>query len=206
VYVPEHFAPASDDAVTELLRRRGAGDLITPTANGLQATFLPLLHEPAPDGGLGVLRGHVARNNPQWREPATGPALVIIRGPDGYISPTWYATKAEHGRVVPTWNYITAHITGEFVVHDDVEWVEQMVRDLTEVHEQGFDPPWRVDDAPPKYIAGQLRAIVGIEVRITAIQAKFKLSQNRSAADIDGAIAGLGDTELADEMRAARPS
>jgi transcriptional regulator len=206
VYVPDHFAPASDDAVAELLRRRGAGDLITPTAHGLQATFLPLLHEPGPDGGFGVLRGHVARNNPQWREPATGPALVIIRGPDGYISPTWYATKAEHGRVVPTWNYITAHITGEFVVHDDVAWVEQMVRDLTEVHEQGFDPPWRVDDAPPKYIAGQLRAIVGVEVHITAIEAKFKLSQNRSSADIDGAIAGLGDTELADEMRAARPS
>jgi transcriptional regulator len=107
---------------------------------------------------------------------------------------------------VPTWNYITAHITGEFVVRDDVAWVEQMVRDLTEVHEQGFDPPWRVDDAPPKYIAGQLRAIVGVEVHITAIEAKFKLSQNRSSADIDGAIAGLGDTELADEMRAARPS
>ena len=154
---------------------------------------------------MGLLRGHVARNNPQWREPVTGPALVIMRGPDGYISPNWYASKAEHGRVVPTWNYLTAHITGEFVVHDDVAWVEQMVRDLTEVHERRFDPPWQVDDAPPKYIAGQLRAIVGIEVRITAIEAKFKLSQNRPAADIDGVIAGLGDTELAAEMRAARP-
>ncbi len=205
MYVPDHFAPESDDAVTELLRRRGAGDLITPTANGLQATFLPLLHEPAADGGHGVLRGHVARNNPQWREPATGPALVIMRGPDGYVSPTWYASKAEHGRVVPTWNYITAHITGEFVVHDDIAWVEQMVRDLTAWHERDFDPQWHVDDAPPPYIAGQLRAIVGVEVRITGIEAKFKLSQNRPAADVEGVIAGLGDTELADEMRAVNP-
>jgi transcriptional regulator len=206
VYVPSHFAPESDAAVHEVLRRVGVGDLITPTARGLIATFLPLLHDPGADGEPGVLRGHVARNNPQWREPATGPALVIVRGPDGYVSPTWYASTAEHGRVVPTWNYVTAHVYGEFVVHDELAWVDRVVHDLTEKYEAGFDPRWHVEDAPPAYVAGQLRGIVGVELRITSIEAKFKLSQNRDDADVDGVIAGLTgtDDELARAMRRER--
>jgi transcriptional regulator len=202
VYVPSHFAAPSDEAVAELLQERGAGDLITNTAQGMISTFLPLLHDPE----AGVLRGHVARNNPQWREPALGEALVIMRGPDGYVSPQWYASTAEHGRVVPTWNYVTAHLYGEFVVHDDVDWVEQLVRELTERHERTIDPPWHVDDAPPAFIAGQLRAIVGVELRISSVQAKFKLSQNRPPADADGVIEALTgtDDELAGAMRAAR--
>jgi transcriptional regulator len=204
VYVPSHFAAESDAAVVEVLREVGAGDLITPTARGLIATFLPVLHDPDRDGGFGVLRGHVARNNPQWREPATGPALAILRGPDGYVSPSWYASKAEHGRVVPTWNYVTAHVYGEFVVHDDAAWVEQVVHDLTEKHEAGLDPRWHVEDAPAKYIAGQLRAIVGVEVRITSVEAKFKLSQNRPDADVDGVIDALDGTELGRAMRRTR--
>jgi transcriptional regulator len=211
VYVPEHFAAPSDAAVSEFISARGVGDLITLTSHGLQATFLPLLHTPAPSGGCGILRGHVARNNPQWQLPALAPALVIMHGPDGYISPTWYESTREHGRVVPTWNYLTAHITGEFVVHDDVEWVSALVDELTSKFEAGFDPPWRVSDAPPKFIKGQLRAIVGVEVRITSVQAKYKLSQNRSAADSSGAIEGLeasgrpADAELSAAMRAANP-
>jgi transcriptional regulator len=204
VYVPSHFAAESETAVYEVLREVGVGDLITPTSRGLIATFLPLLHDPADDGGFGVLRGHVARNNPQWREAATGPALVIMRGPDGYVSPTWYASKAEHGRVVPTWNYVTAHVYGEFVVHDDVAWVDRVVHDLTAKHEAGLDPRWHVEDAPPAYIAGQLRAIVGVEVRITSIEAKFKLSQNRPDADVDGVIDALDGTELGETMRRTR--
>jgi transcriptional regulator len=208
VYVPAHFAAESDEAVLGLLRRVGVGDLIMPTRDGLMATFLPLLHDPGGDGAPGVLRGHVARNNPQWREPATGPALVIVRGPDGYVSPTWYASTYEHGRVVPTWNYVTAHVHGEFVVHDDAEWVERVVRDLTAKHEAGFDPAWHVDDPPGAYVAGQLRAIVGVEVRITSVEAKFKLSQNRPDADVDGVIAGLAGTDerLAAAVRDARDS
>jgi transcriptional regulator len=211
VYVPEHFAAPSDAAVSEFLSARGVGDLVTLTPDGLQATFLPLLHTPAPDGGWGVLRGHVARNNPQWKSPALAPALVIMHGPDGYISPTWYASTREHGRVVPTWNYLTAHITGEFVVHDDPAWVSELVEELTAKFEDGFDPPWRVSDAPAKFIDGQLRAIVGVEVCIASVQAKYKLSQNRSAADSSGAIAGLessgrpDDAALAAAMRAADP-
>jgi transcriptional regulator len=203
VYVPAHFKP-DDSAVHELLVRMGAADLITMTARGLMATMLPLLYDETGPDGADRLLGHVARNNDQWREPVQGDALVIVRGPDGYVSPAWYATKREHGRVVPTWNYVTAHVYGDLVIHDDPAWVEALVRRLTDRHEGGRPEPWSVDDAPAPYIVGQLRAIVGIEVRITRIEGKFKLSQNRSEADVEGVIAGLaasGRNELADVMR-----
>jgi transcriptional regulator len=194
VYVPDHFRPTDAD-VRELLAHFDAADLITATDDGLLATFLPLIHEPpgaSPEAGdLGRLLGHVARNNRQWKTPPIAEALVIVRGPEAYISPAWYATKREHGRVVPTWNYVTAHLHGQLVVHDDRDWVEGNVRALVERHEAGRPDPWSVDDAPPAYVEGQLRAIVGLEVRITRIDAKLKLSQNRSAADVDGAIEGL---------------
>jgi transcriptional regulator len=213
VYIPDHFRPADDD-VAALLANIGAADLITTTADGLLATMLPLIHEPpgraAPDAGAnGRLMGHVARNNRQWTVPPIGEAMVIVRGPDAYISPAWYAAKREHGRVVPTWNYITAHIHGELVIHDDPAWVEANVRALSDRHEAARPTPWSVDDAPIPYIAGQLRAIVGVEILITRIEAKFKLSQNRSIDDVDGAIAGLGTEAgpsgqaLAEAMRAA---
>jgi transcriptional regulator len=125
-----------------------------------------------------------------------------VRGPDAYISPSWYATKREHGRVVPTWNYVTAHVHGELVVHDDPDWVATNVRALTGRHERARAEPWSVDDAPPPYIAGQLKAIVGVEIVIHRIEAKFKLSQNRSLADVDGAIAGLEDETHAGGGRA----
>ena len=194
MYIPDHFRPTDED-VAALLANLGAADLISATDEGLLATFLPLIHEPAgssPDAGPGGrLLGHVARNNRQWRVPAQGLALVIVRGPDAYISPAWYATKREHGRVVPTWNYITAHIHGPLTIHDEPAWVEANVRALSERHEAGRAAPWSVDDAPPPYIAGQLKAIVGVELVISRIEAKFKLSQNRSAEDVDGAVAGL---------------
>lgn len=189
MYVPAHFAP-DDDAVHELLIHHGAADLITATPEGLVATMLPFVY----DAEEKVLLGHVARNNPQWRLPVRGDALVIVRGSDSYISPNWYPSKAEHGRVVPTWNYLTAHVYGAVTVHDDPVWVESLVRRLTDKHEADRPQPWSVDDAPEKYLAGQLRAIVGIEVAITRIEAKFKLSQNRPAADIDGVINGLKES------------
>ena len=135
--------------------------------------------------------------------------MVILRGPgDAYISPSWYASKAEHGRVVPTWNYSTAHAYGRLVIHDDVRWLESLVRRLTDRHETGREDPWSVDDAPPRFVAGQLRAIVGVEVVISRVEAKLKLSQNRPAADIDGVQTGLevsGDPVSAAAVRAARP-
>jgi transcriptional regulator len=210
VYIPKHFEP-DDASVRELLRRHGAADLVTPTANGLLATMLPFLYdEPGTRPGvgeLGALVGHLARNNEQWRVPATGEALVIVRGPDAYISPAWYATKGEHGRVVPTWNYVTAHVYGELLIHDDLEWLDALVRRLSDRHEGERSEPWSVDDAPPAYIAGQMRAIVGVEVRISRIEAKAKLSQNRSDADQAGVIAGLDerdDRAMATAMRETR--
>lgn len=213
MYIPDHFRP-SDDDVAELLANIGAADLITATTDGLLATMLPLIHEPpgpsAPAATHGRLMGHVARNNRQWKVPPIGDAMVIVRGPDAYISPAWYPTKREHGRVVPTWNYITAHIHGNLVIHDDAAWVETNVRALVERHEARRTEPWSVDDAPLPYIEGQLRAIVGVEILISRIEAKFKLSQNRSIDDMDGAIAGLGEEAgaagrpLAEAMRVAR--
>ena len=208
MYIPAHFRPDAT-AVRELLDHPGAADLITSTRHGLLATMLPLLYDAPGSGALvgehGALVGHVARNNQQWREPVVGEALVIVRGPDAYVTPSWYATKREHGRVVPTWNYVTAHIYGRLIIHDDAAWVEALVRRLTVHHEAKRAEPWSVDDAPAPYIAGQLRAIVGIEVAIDRIEAKFKLSQNRSTADMDGVRAGLdeaGQPEVAAAMRA----
>jgi transcriptional regulator len=211
MYTPAHFTP--DPAlVDELLRNHGAADLVTVTDQGLVATMLPFVYVPPADsaaaGPHGSLHGHVARNNDQWKLAPAGEAMAIVRGPDAYISPGFYASKREHGRVVPTWNYVTAHVYGRFVVHDDPVWTEDLVRRLTAKHEAYRDHPWSVDDAPRAYIEGQLRAIVGIEVEITRIEAKAKLSQNRPAADVDGVIAGLrarGDKESADAVERARP-
>jgi transcriptional regulator len=205
MYIPAHFA-ADAASVRDLLARYGAADLITLTADGLLATMLPFAYEPAA-GQHGALYGHVARNNDQWRKPALGESLAIVRGPDAYVSPSWYAAKAEHGRVVPTWNYVTAHVYGRLVVHDDPAWVEDLVRRLTAKHEAarlenpGQAPAWSVDDAPRKFIEGQLRAIVGLELQITRIEAKAKLSQNRPVTDIPGVVAGLASR--GDERSAA---
>jgi transcriptional regulator len=193
VYIPDHFRP-SDDDVAALLANIAAADLVTSSADGLMATMLPLIYEPPgpPTAGEhGRLLGHLARPNRQWQLAPIGEALVIVRGPDAYISPAWYATKREHGRVVPTWNYVTAHVHGRLIVHDDPIWVEANVRALTARHEGRRLEPWSVDDAPRRYVDGQLRAIVGVEIAITRVEAKFKLGQNRSVADVDGAIAGL---------------
>jgi len=194
MYIPDHFRP-SDDEVLALLRDHGAVDLITVTAKGLLATLLPMAwDEPGSRPGLGAhgaLLGHVAIKNDQWREPALGEAMA----------------KREHGRVVPTWNYVTIHAYGRLAIHEEATWLEANVRRLTALHEAAREAPWSVDDAPSEYIAGQLRAIVGLELLIDRLEAKSKLSQNRSAADIDGVIAGLeadGRPEVAGAMRVIR--
>lgn len=190
MYVPKQFE-MGDEALRQLLMQHGAGELITYSERvGISATLIPFVYEPCSEG-YGSLHGHLARTNDQWRDPPTGNALVLLRGPDAYVTPTWYATKREHGRVVPTWNYVTAHIYGRLIVRDDVEYVRGVVESLTSKHEGGRDPGWAVTDAPPQYIEGQLRAIVGVELQISRIEAKAKLSQNRSAADVQGVITGL---------------
>jgi transcriptional regulator len=203
MYVPAHFA-GDERAVQELLAKHGAADLVTTTMDGLMATMLPFVY----DAERNVLLGHLARNNDHWRQPVIGDALVIMRGPDAYVSPAWYAAKQEHGRVVPTWNYITAHVYGTMTVYDDPAWVEGVVRRLSELHESGRPEPWSVDDAPAKYVSGQLRAIVGVEIAIKRIDAKFKLSQNRPPADIDGVVDGLhhdGHDQVAEAVAKHRP-
>ena len=200
MYVPAHFQ-ADDADVEALLDNAGLVDLVSPTCEGgLVATPLPMLYD------SGALLGHVARNKPHWSIAGPGQSMAIVRGPDAYISPQWYAAKREHGRVVPTWNYVTAHVYGDLVVHDDVEWLRGLVTRLTDRYEairaaDDGQAAWQVSDAPTKYIDGQLRAIVGIELRITRVEAKSKLSQNRSDADRNGVVAGLGDSALTPAMR-----
>lgn len=206
MYTPAHFA-AGPEATRDLLTNPGAANLVTMTSQGLLATLLPFVYDPSV-GRLGALHTHLARNNVQWSEPAFGESLMIVQGADAYVSPSWYASKAEHGRVVPTWNYSTAHVYGTLVIHDDPAWVAGQVRRLTGLNEAGFDHPWSVDDAPERYISGQLRAIVGVELLITRIEAKTKLSQNRPVTEIDGIVAGLRDhgqaESAADVARASR--
>lgn len=207
MYVPAHFEPGPG-TIRSLLTRPAAANLVTMTSQGLLATLMPFVYDPDA-GEHGALQGHLARNNPQWSEPAVGEALMIIQGPDAYISPSWYASKAGHGRVVPTWNYSTAHVYGNLVIHDDPAWLAGQIRRLTGLHEAGFEHPWSVHDAPERFISGQLRAIVGVELVITRIEAKAKLSQNRPDADIDGVVAGLnarGDSESAADVQRARPA
>ena len=189
MYTPAHFA-VDEDSARAFLSAIEAADLVTVTEQGLVATFLPFVFAPE-RGEVGSLIGHVARKNDQWKLVPIGQALVIAHGLDAYVSPSWYPSKAEHGRVVPTWNYTTAHVYGDLVVHDDPAWLDDMVRQLTTRHEAGRSDPWSVDDAPPDFREGQLRAIVGLEVVIARVEVKFKMSQNQKDANVDGVVAGL---------------
>ena len=186
MYVPRANAMAEQD-VREFLAAHPAGHLVTVGADGRpDVTLLPVLVD-----GDRVL-GHLARANEHWtRIPAGSPGIVVVSGADAYVSPGWYATKAEHGRVVPTWNYSEVHLRGAVTVHDDPDWVLDVVTRLTERHESQREQPWAVTDAPAKYVRSRLRAIVGVEVVVESVEGKAKLSQNRSDADREGAIEGL---------------
>jgi len=203
MYLPSAFAVEPERAellADTLLRARGSVELVTFDGVAPVASLIPALWEPAPGpdraagshGVRGQLLGHLARANPQWSSVAAGShALAIVRGPEGYVSPSWYPAKAAHGRVVPTWNYVAVHLTGELVVHDDPVWLRGVVERLTRRHEEGRAEPWHLDDAPDRFLAGSLRAIVGVELSVTRIEAKAQLSQNRDRADADGVRAGL---------------
>ena len=200
MYLPAHFREEHVPVLHDLMRARPLAALVTVGENGLSANHIPLLvnSEPAP---FGTLVGHVARGNQLWRD-ADVPVLAIFTGPENYISPSWYAAKQEHGRVVPTWNYIAVHAHGVLRVHDDREWLRGLVTRLTETHEAQFARPWSVTDAPAEYIDGLLKGIVGIEIPIERLEGKWKMGQNRSAADRETAAAGLRTTgsAAADEV------
>ena len=198
MYIPRHFS-VSDEIAREFLAKTTSGHLVTNTADGLRATFIPVHFRPATDS----LIGHLARGNEQWSQPAHGETLFIASTIDSYISPTWYASKKEHGKVVPTWDYMMAHIYGELSIHDDVEWLRTAVSELTDSFEQNRSQPWKVSDAPEDYVAGQLRAIVGVELKVSRLEVSFKMSQNKTKADLDGVIAGLtaeGKREIAEKI------
>jgi transcriptional regulator len=212
MYQPAHrrFSVEDPRALLAELSAVVPATLVTVAGGQLRASILPMLYDPD-DGPHGTLRGHLARPNPQWREFSPDvEALAIFDGPDTYISPAFYEAKRLTGQVVPTWNYVTVHARGSLIVHDEPEWLLPHVRALVERHEAGRSQPWSIDDTPPGYVETQVRAIVGLELRLSGLEAKRKLSQNRSRADVDGVIAGLSDgsqrdRDVADEMRRSSP-
>ena len=187
MYVPAHFAEDRKDILHAAMRAAGLATLVTLTADGLIASHVPLLLD-AEAGPNGTLVGHLARANPQATAAPIGEALVIYTGPDAYITPSWYATKREHGRVVPTWNYVTVHASGQPEFYHDADRLLALVSRLTAHHEAGQPAPWAVTDAPAAYTAQMLRAIVGVSLRIETLQGKWKLGQNRSKADQAGLL------------------
>ena len=203
MYLPTHFEENRVEVLQQTLRSHPLGLLVTLGGTGLEANAIPFLFD-AERGPHGTLRGHVARANPVWRE-ARGDveAMVVFQGPQTYISPSWYATKAETGKVVPTWNYVMVQARGPLVVRDDAAWVRRLVGDLTERHESTRSAPWRVEDAPADFIDSTLRAIVGIEIPLTSLTGKWKVSQNRPAADREGVVRGLAELDAGDAQRMA---
>jgi transcriptional regulator len=205
MYAPPHFAESDPNVLRDAARSIRAGELITVGSDGLEASFIPLLIS----DDAGTVTGHLAKGNGQWkRADVSVPALVTWVGPDAYISPSYYPSKQEHGKVVPTWNFITVQAKGILTLHEDDAWKRTHVASLTDAREAAMPEPWSVDDAPSEFIDGLIKAIVGIEIRVTSIEGKWKLSQNRPAADIAGAIAGLQSQGpvadlVAQEMEAA---
>lgn len=205
MYTPPFNRSDDEGELREFVSDVRAGWLVTSRAGAVPAaSFLPVVWR------ADTVIAHFAKANPHWREIEDDtPALLIVTGPDAYVSPSWYTAKDEHGKVVPTWNYSAVHLSGTARVHEDTEWLRAAVTDLTDQHEESRDEPWHVTDAPAAYIEGQLRGIVGVELRVTGVEGKAKLSQNRSDADRAGVIDGLradgrpGDLAVADTMAAS---
>jgi len=182
-----------DDLLAQhaLIRSQPLGLLVSAGPGGLEANSIPFLLDSSASK-LGTLRAHMARANGQWRSlDGLTEALVIFQGPDRYISPSWYATKRETGKVVPTWNYLMVQVRGRPRAIEDPAWLRAQIEELTRTHEGRRPAPWAVDDAPADFVAMQIKAIVGVEMEIASIEGKWKASQNRPAADRQGVIAGL---------------
>jgi transcriptional regulator len=203
MYIPRHFS-VDDEVAQNFLINLKSGHLVTNTGQGILSTLIPVTYDSREQSVI----GHVARGNAQWSEKTNQEALFISAPVDAYISPSWYASKQEHGKVVPTWDYMLAHVYGELIIHDDVEWLRTAVSNLTNAFEAGRDIPWKLDDAPQDYVAGQLRAIVGVELKVTRLEVSFKMSQNKTKADLDGVIAGLRSDnrlDVSDKVSELRP-
>ena len=204
MYQPPHFIETNREVLHALIRGHPLGLLISATPDGPVADPVPMLLD-ADEGEHGRLRAHVARANPHWkiiRDNPEIPVLVVFQGADGYITPSWYETKRETGKVVPTWNYAVVQVRGKARAIEDTDWLGQQIRELTGKHEAGRAEPWAVEDAPERYIEAQLRGIVGIEIDITEIHGKWKVSQNRPEADRIGVADGLAGVDGSGEMAA----
>lgn len=206
MYVPAHFEESRPKALHDLIAQNPFGTLVTHGEHGLDANHIPFLLLPE-EGSHGVLHAHVARANPVWKGVANGEeVLVIFRAGDAYISPTWYPSKHEHHRDVPTWNYRVVHARGRITIRDDERFVRGVVGRLTRAHEASQPVPWKMSDAPADYLDGLLKVIVGIEIEITRLEGKLKLGQNREARDARGAGEALkanGEHVVGDAMLAA---
>jgi transcriptional regulator len=195
MYTPPAFRDDEKESLHATIRAARLANFITATVDGPIATPLSLFLD-ASEGEHGVIYGHLAKANPQWRMPPVGDALAIFMGPDAYVTPQWYATKQETGKVVPTWNYVAVNASGPVEFFDDPARLLEAVRRLTDLHEAGLHEvgrglPWAVTDAPPDFVEAQLRGIIGLRMPVTRLEGKRKMSQNRNAADRAGVAAGL---------------
>ncbi|MCE2860054.1 MAG: FMN-binding negative transcriptional regulator [Oxalobacteraceae bacterium] len=204
MYIPDHFAITSAEALHKIIQSHPLGVLVTLTPDGLDANHIPFELDPV----HGLLTAHVARANPVWQQCGEGmDVLVIFRGDESYISPNWYPSKHEFHRQVPTWNYEVVHVHGRLTVQDEQKFVRGVVGRLTKTHEAAEPKPWKMGDSSPEYIDGMLKAIVGIEIAISRLEGKAKLSQNRETRDRLNAadmLAKQGETTLAEAMRTAK--
>jgi transcriptional regulator len=209
MYVPALYKEDRVAVIHDAIRKYGFGTLVTASEQELEASHLPMLIDPEP-APFGTVLGHVARANPQWRRVKPGiEALAIFLGPNTYITPSWYPTKRQTGKVVPTWNYLAIHAYGTLSFFDDRDELRAHVSKMTDTHEAPREAPWAVSDAPDAFVAGMLGAIVGFKLRITRLEGKWKMSQNRPAQDVAGVLEGLkGEPGEADkavaDMVAAR--
>lgn len=194
MYIPPAFREDDPAVLHAAMRAARLSTFVTATAEGPLATPLPLLLDPA-EGERGVLYGHLARANPQWTAAPIGPALAIFMGPHAYVTPSWYATKRQTGKVVPTWNYVAVHAYGPVEFFDDADRLLEVVTRLTALHEGARAAPWAVSDAPESFIRAQLRGIVGLRLPIARLEGKWKMSQNRTAEDRAGVIEGLAASD-----------
>ncbi|MBZ9979310.1 FMN-binding negative transcriptional regulator [Mesorhizobium sp. BR-1-1-10] len=194
MYTPPAFRDDDKDSLMATIRAARLANLVTATADGPLATPLPLFLDET-EGEHGVIHGHLARANPQWRVPAISDGLAIFMGPDAYVTPAWYATKQETGKVVPTWNYAAVHAYGPVEFFEDADRLLEVVTRLTNLHEGARAAPWAVSDAPPDFIQSQLRGIVGLRMPVVRLEGKRKMSQNRNAADRAGVASGLAASE-----------
>lgn len=202
MYVPEHFAETDTATLQEFMQQSPLGALVVDGETGLEANHVPFELDRSA-GTLGTLRCHVARANGVWHN-ANAECLVIFQGPSAYISPNLYESKKEDGKVVPTYNYVAVHAHGRMSIHEDEKWLRGLLGRLTRRFEASQSTPWKMGDAPQDYIDGLLSQIVGIEIAITRLEGKWKMSQNHPEADQAGVVAGLGESENPEEREVAR--